>query len=131
MSMQDPIADMFIRIRNAQAVAKQVVKMSASKIKVAIAKLLEQEGFINGYDVAANGAHQELTIELKYHNGKPVIAQLERVSRSSLRVYKQAKELPKVKEGLGVAIISTSHGLMTDRDARKAGFGGEIIGIVS
>ncbi len=131
MSMQDPIADMFIRIKNASAVNKKDVRMSASTVKSAIAKVLEDEGFILGFRVEGEGSKKTLIIDLKYHNEKPVIRQLDRVSKSSLRVYKPANDLPEVKEGLGIAIVSTSKGLMTDRQARKLGLGGEIMCYVS
>lgn len=127
MSMQDPISDMLTRIRNAQMVGKEQVAMPTSTMKVAIADILLQEGFINGFAVNKDGVHPELHIELKYFDGKPVIEDLSRVSRPSLRVYKQKDELPTVRNGLGVVIISTSKGLMTDKKARAAGLGGEII----
>lgn len=127
--MTDPIADMFTRIRNGQSAAKTAVTMPSSKLKVAIANLLKEEGYISEYNVEA-GAKPELTVELKYFEGKEVIESIKRVSRPGLRVYKGAQELPKVLAGMGIAIVSTSKGLMTDRDARKAGLGGEIIGFV-
>lgn len=130
MSMQDPIADMFTRIRNAQSANKVAVTMPASKQKQAIAKVLQEEGYITGFDVA-EGAKPELTIELKYFEGKPVIESIQRVSRPGLRIYKKRNELPSVMGGLGVAVVSTSKGLMTDRAARKSGLGGEIIGYVA
>ncbi|RUO76561.1 30S ribosomal protein S8 [Idiomarina tyrosinivorans] len=130
MSMQDPIADMFTRIRNAQGATKVAVKMPASKQKVAIAQVLKEEGFIEDYS-AESGAKPELEIVLKYFEGKPVIESIERVSRPGLRIYKKRNELPTVMGGLGVAVVSTSKGLMTDRAARKAGLGGEIIGYVA
>lgn len=130
MSMQDPIADMFTRIRNAQAANKVAVKMPSSKQKAAIADVLQKEGFITGYNVES-GVKPELEVTLKYFEGKPVIESLQRVSRPGLRIYKKRNELPKVMGGLGVAVVSTSKGLMTDRAARKAGLGGEIIGYVA
>jgi len=131
MSMSDPIADMFTRIRNAQGVDKESVHMPSSKLKVAIAQLLQDEGYIDGYVVQAEGPKAELAIRLKYYAGKPVIERLERVSRPGLRVYRGREALPQVMNGLGVAIVSTSQGLMTDRKARASGMGGEIIGFVA
>ena len=130
MSMQDPIADMFTRIRNAQAANKVTVVMPASKQKEAIAKVLQDEGYISSFKVES-GVKPELEITLKYFEGKPVIESIQRVSRPGLRIYKKRNELPKVMGGLGVAVISTSKGLMTDRAARSAGLGGEIIGYVA
>lgn len=126
MSMQDPIADMLTRIRNGQAANKVSVKMPSAKLKVAIAKLLKDEGYITDYAVAGE-AKPELEITLKYFQGKPVVETIQRVSRPGLRIYKGKNELPKVMGGLGVAIVSTSQGLMTDRAARQAGMGGEVI----
>lgn len=127
MSMQDPIADMFVRIRNAQARAKREARIPASKQKQAIAQVLKAEGYITDYRVEQEGAHSQIVIELKYHDGRPVIAHLERVSRPSLRIYRAKDQLPRVIGGLGVAIVSTSRGLMTDRQAREMGIGGEVI----
>jgi small subunit ribosomal protein S8 len=127
--MTDPIADMFTRIRNGQSAAKTAVTMPSSKVKVAIANLLKEEGYISEYNVA-EGVKPELTVELKYFEGKEVIESIKRVSRPGLRVYKGAAELPKVLAGMGIAIVSTSKGMMTDRAARNAGLGGEIIGFV-
>jgi len=127
--MTDPIADMFTRIRNGQSAAKVAVQMPSSKVKVAIANLLKEEGYISDYSVAA-GIKPELSVELKYFNGKEVIEKIKRVSRPGLRVYKSCDELPQVLAGMGIAIVSTSKGLMTDRAARSAGIGGEIIGFV-
>lgn len=127
MSMQDPIADMFVRIRNAQARAKRETVMPASKQKQAIAEVLKAEGYISGYRMDPAAAHPTMVIELKYYQGKPVIEKIQRVSRPGLRVYKATDELPRVVGGLGVAIVSTSRGLMTDRDARAQGIGGEVI----
>ena len=127
--MTDPIADMFTRIRNGQSAAKSAVTMPSSKVKVAIANLLKEEGYISDFSVA-EGTKPELTVELKYFEGKEVIEVIKRVSRPGLRVYKGAQELPKVLAGMGIAIISTSKGLMTDRAARNAGLGGEVLGFV-
>lgn len=126
MSMQDPIADMLTRIRNGQAANKVSVKMPSAKLKVAIAKLLKEEGYIADYAVA-DEAKPELEITLKYFQGQPVVETIQRVSRPGLRIYKGKNELPRVMGGLGVAIVSTSKGLMTDRAARLAGMGGEVI----
>ena len=131
MSMSDPIADMFTRIRNAQAVTQTLVIMPSSKLKVAIAGLLQQEGYIDGYRVKENGVKVNLEIDLKYYAGQPVIEKIERVSRPGLRVYKRRESLPRVMNGLGVAIVSTSKGLMTDRKARADGLGGEVIGMIA
>ncbi|MGI5310686.1 30S ribosomal protein S8 [Rheinheimera sp. WS51] len=130
MSMQDPVADMFTRIRNGQSANKVAVKMPSSKLKVSIAKVLKDEGYIADYAVSGE-VKPELEITLKYFQGKSVIETIDRVSRPSLRIYKKRGELPKVMGGLGVAIVSTSKGLMTDRAARKVGIGGEIIGYVA
>ena len=127
--MTDPIADMFTRIRNGQSAAKTAVTMPSSKVKVAIANLLKEEGYISEFSVA-EGAKPELTVELKYFEGKEVIEVIKRVSRPGLRIYKSSDELPQVLAGMGIAIISTSKGLMTDRAARSAGIGGEVIGFV-
>lgn len=126
MSMQDPIADMLTRIRNGQAAAKKSVNMPASKLKASIAQVLADEGFIGGYSVS-DEVKATMTVELKYYQGRPVIDELKRVSRPGLRIYKKVDDLPKVIGGLGVSIISTSKGVMSDRAARKAGFGGEVI----
>lgn len=128
--MTDPIADMFTRIRNGQAATKTAVKMPSSKLKVAIANLLKEEGYITDYSVSGD-KKPELEVELKYFEGKEVIDTIKRVSRPGLRVYKGSTELPSVLAGMGIAIVSTSKGLMTDRAARKAGLGGEILGIVA
>jgi small subunit ribosomal protein S8 len=128
--MQDPIADMLCRIKNAQAIEKPTVSMPSSKIKFAIAKLLKDEGYISDFQCEEKGCRSLLTIFLKYHSNKPVIASLKRVSRPGLRVYRSASDLPKVVAGLGVAIISTPKGLMSDRAARALGQGGEVIAIV-
>jgi small subunit ribosomal protein S8 len=131
MSMTDPIADMLVRIRNAAAVGKPTVKMPSSKIKVAIAKVLHDEGYIGDSRVTQNGAKAELEIVLKYYEGKPVIEKLQRVSRSGLRQYRGKDAIPKVLGGLGVAIISTSKGIMTDTQARHQGVGGEVLCFVA
>lgn len=130
MSMQDPIADMFTRIRNAQGANKVAVRMPSSKQKVAIAHVLKEEGYIADFNVSGE-VKAELEVTLKYFEGKPVIESIERVSRPGLRIYKKRGDLPKVMGGLGVAVVSTSKGLMTDRAARKAGLGGEVIGYVA
>lgn len=131
MSMSDPIADMFTRIRNAQGVDKQSVQMPSSKLKVAIAQVLKDEGYIEGYQVRQDGAKAELEVALKYYAGRPVIERLERVSRPGLRIYKGRGALPQVMNGLGVAIVTTSRGVMTDRKARATGVGGEVIAYVA
>ena len=127
MSMSDPIADMLTRIRNAQSVEKQTVSMPTSKLKVSIARVLQDEGYIDGYEVKGEGAKSELVINLKYYAGRPVIERLERVSKPGLRIYKGRESIPQVMNGLGVAILSTSRGLMTDRKARASGVGGEVL----
>jgi small subunit ribosomal protein S8 len=127
MSMSDPIADMLTRIRNAQGVEKTTVVMPSSKVKVAIANVLKDEGYIESFSVGAEGAKAVLSIELKYYAGRPVIERLERVSRPGLRIYKASDAIPQVLNGLGVAIVSTSRGVMTDRKARADGVGGEVI----
>lgn len=131
MSMSDPIADMFTRIRNAQRVDKQTVAMPSSKIKVAIAAVLKDEGYIDGFQVKGEEGKPQLEVQLKYYAGRPVIERLERVSRPGLRIYKGRDSLPQVLNGLGVAIVTTSKGVMTDRRARQTGLGGEVIGYVS
>ena len=130
MSMQDPIADMLTRIRNGQSAGKKNVSMPSSKLKVSIAEVLKKEGYISDLK-KSDDAKPELSIELKYHQGKPVIDMIKRVSRPGLRVYKKSDELPRVLDGLGVAIVSTSKGVMTDRAARKQGHGGEVLCLVS
>jgi small subunit ribosomal protein S8 len=127
MSMSDPIADMLTRIRNAQSVDKAVVTMPSSKLKVAIATVLRDEGYIDGFVVRAEGAKSELEIALKYYAGRPVIERIERVSRPGLRIYKGRESLPQVMNGLGVAIVTTPKGVMTDRKARAHGVGGEVL----
>jgi small subunit ribosomal protein S8 len=131
MSMTDPIADMLVRIKNALAVGKTQVSMPVSKMKLAIANVLKDEGYVGEFRVIGEGAQAKLEIALKYYQGKPVIERLERVSRSGLRSYRGKDDLPKILGGLGVAIISTSKGLMTDRQARTAGVGGEVICLVA
>ncbi|MDH2998249.1 30S ribosomal protein S8 [Pasteurellaceae bacterium LFhippo2] len=126
MSMQDPIADMLTRIRNGQAANKVAISMPSSKLKVAIANVLAAEGYIESVKVV-EGAKPELEITLKYFQNKPVVESIQRVSRPGLRIYKRKDELPKVMGGLGIAVVSTSKGVMTDRAARQAGLGGEII----
>ena len=131
MSMSDPIADMLTRIRNAQAADKVNVSVPSSKLKVAIAKVLKDEGYIEDFAVRENGAKPTLELGLKYYAGRPVIERIERVSRPGLRIYKGSGEIPKVMNGLGVAIVSTSRGVMTDKKARAAGVGGEVLCIVA
>jgi len=127
MSMSDPIADMLTRIRNAQQVDKPVAVMPSSKLKVAIAQVLQYEGYIDGFKVKANEGKPELEIALKYYAGRPVIERIERVSRPGLRIYKGRHDIPRVMNGLGVAIVTTPKGVMTDRKARAAGIGGEVL----
>ncbi|EGJ09105.1 MULTISPECIES: 30S ribosomal protein S8 [Rubrivivax] len=127
MSMSDPIADMLTRIRNAQSVEKAAVTMPSSKLKVAIAQVLKDEGYIDGFVVKANAGKSELEISLKYYAGRPVIERIERVSRPGLRIYKGRDEIPQVMNGLGVAIVTTPKGVMTDRKARQTGVGGEVL----
>ncbi len=127
MSMSDPIADMLTRIRNAQQVDKANVSMPSSKLKVAIAQVLKDEGYIDGFQVKSEGGKAELNIALKYYAGRPVIERIERVSRPGLRVYKGRHTIPQVMNGLGVAIVTTPKGVMTDRKARAAGIGGEVL----
>jgi small subunit ribosomal protein S8 len=135
MSMTDPIADMLIRIRNAQMVGHTETVMPASKLKSAIARVLKDEGYIEDFAIrekaGESGGHKELAIALKYYAGKPVIERLERVSKPGLRVYKGRDDIPRVMNGLGVAILSTSRGVMTDRKARADGVGGEVLCIVA
>ena len=131
MSMSDPIADMLTRIRNAQLVQKAVVLMPSSKVKVAIAQVLQDEGYIDGFKVKVDGAKSVLEVVLKYYAGKPVIERIERVSRPGLRVYKGCDAIPQVMNGLGVAIVTTPKGVMTDRKARQTGVGGEVLCFVA
>jgi small subunit ribosomal protein S8 len=127
MSMSDPIADMLTRIRNAQSVDKAVVSMPSSKIKVAIAQVLKDEGYIDGFAVRVDDGKSQLDIALKYYAGRPVIERIERVSRPGLRVYRGREAIPAVMNGLGVAIVTTPKGVMTDRKARQTGVGGEVL----
>jgi len=131
MSMSDPIADMLTRIRNAQSVEKAVVTMPSSKLKVAIAQVLKDEGYIDDFSVRNESGKSELDISLKYYAGRPVIERIERVSRPGLRVYKGRNEIPQVMNGLGVAIVTTPKGVMTDRKARQTGVGGEVLCFVA
>ena len=127
MSMSDPIADMLTRIRNAQSVDKAAVTMPSSKLKVAIAQVLKDEGYIDGFAIKGENGKSELEIALKYYAGRPVIERIERVSRPGLRIYRGREALPKVMNGLGVAIVTTPKGVMTDRKARATGIGGEVL----
>ena len=127
MSMSDPIADMLTRIRNAQMVEKAVVMVPSSKVKVAIAQVLKDEGYIDGFSVKTDDGKPQLEIALKYYAGRPVIERIERVSRPGLRVYKGHGSIPQVMNGLGVAIVTTPQGVMTDRKARATGIGGEVL----
>ncbi len=131
MSMTDPIADMLTRIRNAQLSERTSVTMPCSKVKVAIAQVLKDEGYIEDFKVVTDGAKSTLEIGLKYYAGRPVIEKIERVSRPGLRIYKGSKDIPQVMNGLGIAIVSTSRGVMTDRKARSSGVGGEVLCIVA
>jgi small subunit ribosomal protein S8 len=131
MTMTDPISDMLTRIRNGQKARKLSVSMPASKAKEAVASVLKDEGYITGFSVDGEGATKELSVELKYFEGVPVIERIQRASRPGLRIYRGKEELPKVLGGLGVAIVSTSAGVMSDRQAREKGIGGEVICIVS
>jgi len=131
MSMTDPVADMLTRIRNAQLAQKNSVAMPSSKLKVAIAVVLKDEGYIDGFAVTGEAAKPTLEISLKYYAGRPVIERIERVSRPGLRIYKGVEDIPQVMNGLGVAIVSTSKGVMTDRKARAAGVGGELLCVVA
>ena len=131
MSMTDPIADFLTRIRNGQRSGKTEVSMPGSRIKLALAKVLKDEGYIDDYAVSGEDGRPTLTVRLRYYQGRPVIDRLERVSRPGLRVYRGKDELPKILGGMGVAIISTSNGVMSDRDARAGGHGGEVLCIVS
>ncbi|HCF3656157.1 30S ribosomal protein S8 [Pseudomonas aeruginosa] len=126
MSMQDPLADMLTRIRNAQMAEKTVVGMPSSKLKAAVAKVLKDEGYIADFQISSE-VKPQLSIELKYFEGKPVIEEVKRISRPGLRQYKSVEQLPKVRGGLGVSIVSTNKGVMTDRAARAAGVGGEVL----
>lgn len=127
MSMQDPLSDMLTRIRNSQMAGKTQVEMPGSKLKAAVANVLQEEGYIGGFSATEEGGKPRLSIELKYYQGKPVIAEIDRFSRPGLRQYRGKDELPSVRAGLGVAIVSTSRGVMTERAARAAGVGGEVL----
>lgn len=132
MSMSDPISDMLTRIRNAQLAEKAIVVMPSSKLKVAIAEVLKDEGYVDGFSVIkGEGGKATLEISLKYYSGSPVIEKIQRVSRPGLRIYKGSNDIPKVMNGLGIAIVSTSKGLMTDRKARANGIGGEVLCVVA
>jgi small subunit ribosomal protein S8 len=131
MSMNDPISDMLTRIRNGQAARKASVSMPASKVKLAVARVLEAEGYISGVSTDGQDAKPTMTVELRYYDDEPVIERIERVSRPGLRVYSGAADLPNVQGGLGIAIVSTSAGVMTDRQARAGGLGGEVLCYVS
>ncbi len=127
MSMSDPIADMLTRIRNGHMANKERVSMYSSRKKTDVAQVLKEEGYINDYSVGGDEVKPTLTIELRYFEGKPVIEQIDRVSRPGLRIFRKSKDLPKVLGGLGIAVISTSHGVMSDRRARRNGYGGEVV----
>ena len=131
MSMTDPISDMLTRIRNAQAVHKTTVNMPSSKLKTAIAQVLKDGGYIDGYAIRQDDGKPEIEISLKYYAGQPVIEKIERVSRPGLRIYRGRDDIPRVMNGLGIAIVSTSRGVMTDRKARATGIGGEVLCIVA
>lgn len=131
MSMTDPVSDMLTRIRNAQKAGKKEVSMPSSRLKIAIAEVLRQEGYIENFSTTEEGSKRELAITLKYFQGRPVIESIQRVSKPGLRIYRSKDELPKVLGGLGIAIVSTSKGVMTDRAARAQGEGGELICTVS
>ena len=131
MSMTDPIADMLTRIRNAQMAEKAAVTMPSSKLKVSIAKVLKDEGYIDDFAIRENDGLSELNIALKYYAGRPVIERIERISKPGLRVYKGANDLPRVMNGLGIAIVSTPQGVMTDRKARAGNVGGEVLCVVA
>ena len=131
MSMSDPIADMLTRIRNGQMTEKISVRMPASKLKKAIAQVLKDEGYIEGFMVRENAGLPEMEVALKYYAGRPVIEKIERISKPGLRIYKGRDDLPRVMNGLGVAIVSTSQGVMTDRKARSLGVGGEVLCVVA
>ena len=130
MSMTDPIADMLTRIRNAQMVEQAVVAMPSSKVKLAIAKVLKDEGYIDAFKVSGDEVKPVLEIALKYYAGRPVIEKIERVSKPGLRIYRSKDDIPRVMNGLGIAIVSTSRGVMTDRDARSQRVGGEVLAYV-
>jgi small subunit ribosomal protein S8 len=131
MSMTDPIADLLTRIRNAQTARKEQVSLGSSKLKQAVVKVLKEEGYVSGYSIEANAGKPTLTIDLKYYEGRPVIDRLERISRPGLRIYRGKDELPKVLGGMGTVIVSTPRGVMTDKQARAQGQGGEVLCIVA
>ena len=131
MSMSDPIADMLTRIRNGQMTEKVSVRMPSSKLKKAIAQVLQEEGYIDGFVVRENSGLPEMEVALKYYAGRPVIEKIERISKPGLRIYKGRDDIPRVMNGLGVAIVSTSRGVMTDRKARSLGVGGEVLCVVA
>ncbi len=131
MSMQDPISDMLTRIRNGQSAQMTEVVMPGSKLKAEIARVLKEEGYINDFSESAEGSKKNLSVQLRYYQGKPVIDQIRRVSRPGLRIFKPLNELPSINGGLGIAIVSTSKGVMTDRKARSIGQGGEVVCVVS
>ena len=131
MSMTDPIADMLTRIRNGQRANKVTVSMPSSGVKISVAKVLQEEGYITGFSTESEGVKSDLTIELKYFEGLPVIEKIDRVSKPGLRIYRGNEDMPKVLGGLGVAIVSTSAGVMSDRQAREQGIGGEVLCVVS
>jgi small subunit ribosomal protein S8 len=131
MSMTDPISDMLTRIRNGQKARKVSVRMPASNAKTAVARVLKDEGYIADYSTTEDGQKAELTVELKYYEGKPVIENIKRISKPGLRIYRGKEDLPKALGGLGVAIVSTSAGVMSDRQAREQGIGGEVLCVIS
>ena len=132
MSMTDPIADMLTRIRNAQMIERATVTMPSSKVKIAIARVLKDEGYIDGFKTSGDDTPRpQLEIALRYHAGRPVIEKIERVSKPGLRIYRGKDDIPRVMNGLGIAIVSTSQGVMTDRKARASGVGGEVLCIVA
>jgi small subunit ribosomal protein S8 len=131
MSMTDPIADLLTRIRNGQSAGKPEISVQSSRVKQAIVRVLKDEGYVADFVVSKDGGRSTLTVALKYHAGKPVIERIERVSRPGLRTYRAKDELPKVLGGLGIAIVSTPAGVMTDREARRAGQGGEVLCVVA
>jgi small subunit ribosomal protein S8 len=131
MSMTDPIADLLTRIRNAQSARKEQVSLGSSKLKQAVVKVLKDEGYVSGYSIDPNAGKPTMTIELKYYEGRPVIDRLERVSRPGLRIYRGKDDLPKVLGGMGTVIVSTPRGVMTDKQARAQGQGGEVLCIVA
>lgn len=131
MSISDPLADMLTRLRNGQSAGKEEVKMPSSKLKVSVCNVLKQEGYIKDYSVVQDNAKAELTVQLKYYKGSPVIDSIQKVSKPGRRVYKAADELPSVIGGFGIAVISTPKGVMTDKEARESGHGGEVLCLVS